>query len=78
MASSNLRPIYAVRAEAVPVLIEAYQLGAQNFRIRLARGIGWAPTRYKSKDDALQALLNMRSYGVAEARACKAICKPEP
>ena len=72
------RPIYAVRAEAVPVTIEAYQLGAQHFRIRFGRGIGWAPKRYTSRADVLAALLAMKSYGVAEARMCKAICTADP
>lgn len=69
-------PIYAVRAEAVPVNIYAHQLGPGDFRIRLGRGIGWAPTRYKTAAEVLRALLAMRSYGVAEARMCKAMCRP--
>ena len=73
MATGN-RPIYAVRAEAVPVTIEAYQVGAQNFRIRFGRGIGWAPKRYTSAADVLAALLAIKSYGVAEAKAAKAMC----
>lgn len=78
METGDLQPIYAVRAEAVPVTIEAHQLGAQNFRIRFGRGIGWAPKRYTSRDDVLAALLAMKSYGVAEARAAKKICTPGP
>lgn len=77
MASFD-RPIYAVRAEAVPVSIEAHQLGAQHFRIRFGRGIGWAPKRYTSRDEVLAALLAMKSYGVAEAKAAKAICTADP
>ncbi len=71
-------PIYAVRAEAVPVLIEAYQLGPADFRIRLRRGIGWAPERFKTREAVLAKLLEMRSYGVEQARMCKAVCRPEP
>ena len=71
------RPIFAVRAEAVPVNIYAHQLGPGDFRIRLGRGIGWAPTRYKTMDQVLRAILAMRSYCVNEARMCKAICKPD-
>lgn len=78
MATSDLQPIYAVRAEAVPVLIEAFELGSQHFRIRLARGIGWTHERYATRSDVLKQLLSMRSYTEREARACKAICKPEP
>lgn len=79
MASSDdLQPIYAVRAEAVPLLIEAFEFGPSDYRIRLRRGIGWVPVRYKSKEEVLRQLLNMKSYGVNEARCCKKICKPEP
>lgn len=78
MATSDLQPIYAVRAPAVPVLIEAFELGPANYRIRLGRGIGWTPERYKTREQVLQQLLRMQSYTEAEARACKAICKPEP
>lgn len=78
MAAGDLQPIYAVRAEAVPVNICAYQLGANDFRIHLERGIGWSPVRYTSKEAVLQRLLNMRSYGMTEAKACKKICTPEP
>ena len=78
MDAGDLQPIYAVRAEAVPLLIEAFEFGPSDYRIRLRRGIGWVPVRYKSKDAVLKALLNMRSYGVAEARMTKKICKPEP
>lgn len=78
VANSDQRPIYAVRAHAVPVRIEAFKMGVNNFRIRFARGIGWAPQRYKSEQEVLKALLSMRSYGVAEARMCKEICKQHP
>lgn len=78
MASSDLQPIYAVRAEAVPLLIEAFEFGPSDYRIRLRRGVGWVPVRYKTKEAVLQQLLNMKSYGVNEARSCKAICTPEP
>lgn len=71
-------PIYAVRAEAVPVTIYAHQLGPADFRIRFSRGIGWAPTRYKTRHEVLAALLGMRSYTVAEARMAKAICTTDP
>lgn len=71
------KPLFMVHAEAVPVKIAAHQLGPGDFRIRLGRGIGWAPTRYKTMDQVLRALLAMRSYGVNEARMCKAICKPD-
>ena len=77
-AAGDLQPIYAVRAEAVPVLIEAFEFGPSDYRIRLRRGIGWVPVRYCSKDAVLQQILSMRSYGVAEARATKKICTPEP
>lgn len=77
-AAGDLQPIYAVRAEAVPVLIEAFEFGPSDYRIRLRREIGWVPVRYRSKDAVLKQLLNMRSYGVAEARATKKICTPEP
>ena len=77
-AAGDLQPIYAVRAEAVPVLIEAFEFGPSDYRIRLRRGIGWVPVRYRSKADVLKALLGMRSYGVAEARMTKKICTPEP
>jgi hypothetical protein len=76
--SDQLQPIYAVRAAAVPVLIEAFELVPQNFRIRLARGIGWTPERYATRALVLQQLLRMQSYTQAEARMCKAICRPEP
>lgn len=71
-------PIYAVRADAVPVTIYAHRMGPQEFRIKFSRGIGWAPTRYKTERDVLQALLGMRSYTVAEARMAKAICTEQP
>lgn len=70
-------PIYAVRAEAVPVRITAHKVGHE-YRIHFGRGIGWAPTRYKTQPDVLKALLAMRSYGVAEARICKGLCKQSP
>lgn len=76
MATGN--PILSVRAEAVPVRIDAHQLGPQNFRIHFARGIGWAPKQYRTLAEVTKALLAMRSYTVAEARMCKAICKPAP
>lgn len=72
------QPIYAVRAEAVPVLITAHQLGPADFRIHLARGIGWSPTKYTSREQVLAALLAMKSYRAEEARACKSICRPTP
>lgn len=71
-------PIYAVRAEAVPVLITAHQFGPADFRIHLARGIGWSPTKYTSRQQVLAALLAMKSYRAQEAQACKAICRPTP
>lgn len=70
--------IYAVRAERVPVLITAHQLGPKHFRIRLHRGIGWVPQRFTTREAVLKQLLAMRSYGVDEARACKRICRPNP
>lgn len=78
MATSDRQPIYAVRAPAVPVLIEAFELGPANYRIRLARGIGWTPERYQTRALVLQQILRMQGYTEAEVRACKAICKPEP
>ena len=78
MDAGDLQPIYAVRAEAVPVLIEAFEFGPSDYRIRLRRGIGWVPVKYKTKAAVLKQILHMRSYGVAEARMTKAICKPEP
>ena len=72
------RPILAVRAEAVPVSIYAHQLGPGDFRIRLGRGIGWAPGKYKTVDAVLKQLLAMRSYTIAEATICKAMCKASP
>lgn len=78
MASSDLQPIYAVRADAVPVLITAFELEPGHFRIRLGRGIGWAPERYTTREQVLRKLLAMRSYTAAEAKACKAICRPTP
>lgn len=71
-------PILSVRAEAVPVRIDAYQLGPNDYRIKLARGIGWAPTKFKTLDAVLAQLLKMRSYTVAEATICKAMCKASP
>ena len=71
-------PIYAVRAEAVPVTIYAHELGPGDFRIRFARGIGWAPNRYRTRQAVLAALLGMQSYTTTEARMAKAVCKPEP
>ena len=71
-------PIYAVRAEAVPVTIYAHQLGPQEFRIRFSRGIGWAPNKYRTSQAVLAALLDLRSYTVAEARMAKAICTEQP
>lgn len=71
-------PILSVRAEAVPLRIDAYQLGPNNYRIKLARGIGWAPGTYKTMDAVLKQLLAMRSYTVAEATICKAMCKASP
>lgn len=71
-------PIYAVRAEAVPVTIYAHQLGPGEFRIRFARGIGWAPNKYRTEREVLEALLGMRSYTIAEARMAKAICTEQP
>lgn len=77
VATSDLQPIYAIRAPAVPVLIEAFELGPANYRIRLAHGIGWTPERYATRALVLQQLLRMQGYTETEARACKAICKPE-
>lgn len=71
-------PIYAVRAHAVPVLITAHCLGANNFRIKFARGIGWAPERYASSQDVLRAILGMSTYSQADARLAKEICTQEP
>lgn len=71
-------PIYAVRAEAVPVTIFAHQLGPSDFRIKFARGIGWAPNRYKTREAVLAALLGLKSYTVTEARMAKAICTELP
>ena len=79
--TSNLaagNPILSVRAEAVPVRIDAYQLGPNYYRIKLARGIGWAPTKFKTVDEVLKQLLKMRSYTAAEATICKAMCKASP
>jgi hypothetical protein len=71
-------PIYAVHAEAVPVMIYAHQLGPQEFRIRFARGIGWSPTIYRTRKEVLAAVSALQSYTRAEARMAKEICKPEP
>lgn len=71
-------PIYAVRAEAVPVTITAHRLGSNNYRIKFARGIGWAPKRYASEADVLAALLPLASYTVADARMAKAMCTELP
>jgi hypothetical protein len=71
-------PILSVRAEAVPLRIDAFKLGPNDYRIKLARGIGWAPTKYKTLDAVLKQLLAMRSYTVAEATICKAMCKASP
>jgi hypothetical protein len=70
--------VYAVRAEAVPVLITAYRLGRGDYRIMMGRGIGWAPKRYASERDVLAALLPMASYTQAEARMAKEVCSKEP
>ena len=71
-------PIYAVRAEAVPVLITAHRLGSTNYRIKFGRSIGWAPKRYDSAQDVLRAILGMATYSQADARLAKAMCTPEP
>lgn len=71
-------PIYAVRAEAVPVLITAHRMGANNFRIKFGRGIGWAPKRYASEAEVLSALLPLATYTVADARMAKAVCTELP
>lgn len=72
------KPLYAVHAEAVPVMITAHRLGDRNYRIRFARGIGWAPKRYTSEADVLAALLAVQSYTVADARMAKAVCTQLP
>lgn len=59
------------------MLITAHQFGKYDFRIKLARGIGWAPKIYKTREEVLTALLGMKSYGIAEAKMCKAVCTPD-
>lgn len=76
LASSE--PIYSVRAEAVPVTIYAHQVRPHEFRIRFARGIGWSPTKYKTREAVLAALLGMSTYTTAEAKMAKAMCTIEP
>lgn len=71
-------PIYAVHAEAVPVMIYAHQLGRNEYRIRFSRGIGWAPTKYRTEREVLAAMLRMQSYGLDEARMAKSICLSTP
>lgn len=71
-------PIYAVRAEAVPVTIFAYELGRHDYRIKIGRGIGWTPERYRTREAVLAKLVAMRSYGMDEAMMAKRICRADP
>ncbi len=76
-AASNTPVIYAVCAESVPVMIYAHQTEKDQYRIRLGRGIGWAPEVFKTRADVLAKLLGMKSYGIEEARMAKEACKQE-
>jgi hypothetical protein len=69
--------IYTALAEDVPVLISVYKVHGV-YRIKFARGIGWAPDKYKTKEYALKKLMSLKTYGKTEARLAKAICTQVP
>ena len=77
LATTGADLIYTVLAEEVPVLISVYKVHGV-YRIKFARGIGWAPDKYKTKEHAFKKLMSLKTYGKTEARLAKAICTQVP